>query len=182
MTRFDHDNKKVLRAKAKQRIANNPEKKKSYMKKWVAEHKEQLRKYHKDYGHSWRVHNKEKMKGYGEKWRSKNPDKVREMAARWKAANPDAWRIFNQNRRALRTNSEGKLSPGLKEKLFEMQKGKCACCGLSLGNNCHMDHIMPLILGGTNTDDNMQLLRKRCNLQKNSKHPVDFMQSRGFLL
>lgn len=35
---------------------------------------------------------------------------------------------------------------------------------------------------GTNTDDNIQLLRKLCNLQKSAKHPVDFMQQRGFLL
>ena len=37
-------------------------------------------------------------------------------------------------------------------------------------------------LGGLNADSNMQLLRAECNLQKSAKHPVDFMQSRGFLL
>lgn len=56
------------------------------------------------------------------------------------------------------------------------------CCGLPLGDNYHIDHIMPLALGGSNTDDNIQLLRQRCNNQKCAKHPVDFMQSRGFLL
>lgn len=34
----------------------------------------------------------------------------------------------------------------------------------------------------TNTDDNIQLLRKLCNHKKGTKHPVDFMQERGFLL
>jgi 5-methylcytosine-specific restriction endonuclease McrA len=53
---------------------------------------------------------------------------------------------------------------------------------LPLGDNYHIDHIMPLALGGSNTDDNIQLLRQRCNNQKCAKHPVDFMQSRGFLL
>jgi len=28
----------------------------------------------------------------------------------------------------------------------------------------------------------MQLLNAICNLQKHAKHPVDFMQERGFLL
>jgi len=51
-----------------------------------------------------------------------------------------------------------------------------------LGDDFHMDHIMPIALGGSNTDDNMQLLRKECNLQKQAKHPIDFMQSRGLLL
>jgi 5-methylcytosine-specific restriction endonuclease McrA len=45
-----------------------------------------------------------------------------------------------------------------------------------------MDHIIPLALGGTNTDDNIQLLRAKCNKQKGAKHPIDFMQQRGFLL
>lgn len=55
-------------------------------------------------------------------------------------------------------------------------------CGKPLGDAYHLDHVMPLALGGSNTDDNMQLLRDRCNLQKHAKHPVDFMQERGFLL
>jgi 5-methylcytosine-specific restriction endonuclease McrA len=51
-----------------------------------------------------------------------------------------------------------------------------------LGDNYHLDHIVPLAIGGTNTDDNIQLLRQKCNQQKSAKHPIDFMQSRGFLL
>lgn len=35
---------------------------------------------------------------------------------------------------------------------------------------------------GSNTDDNIQLLCKTCNLSKGAKHPIDFMQSKGFLL
>lgn len=45
-----------------------------------------------------------------------------------------------------------------------------------------MDHIVPLALGGSNTDGNIQLLRATCNQQKHAKHPVVFMQERGFLL
>ena len=76
----------------------------------------------------------------------------------------------------------GVLTLGLSLRLFQLQKGKCACCKKPLGSNYHMDHIMPLALGGTNTNDNIQLLRARCNLQKQAKHPVDFMQQRGYLL
>jgi 5-methylcytosine-specific restriction endonuclease McrA len=78
--------------------------------------------------------------------------------------------------------SGGKLSPDLAERLYELQGGKCACCGKPLGEKYHLDHIMPLALGGANTDDNMQLLTARCNIQKSAKHPIDFMQERGFLL
>lgn len=60
--------------------------------------------------------------------------------------------------------------------------GKCPCCKQPLGDEFHLDHVIPLALGGPNTDDNMQLLRKTCNLQKSAKHPVQYMQERGFLL
>jgi 5-methylcytosine-specific restriction endonuclease McrA len=86
------------------------------------------------------------------------------------------------NRKARERANGGILSVGLAEKLFELQKGKCACCGQPLGEKYHMDHILPIVLGGPNEDWNIQLLRQRCNQQKHAKHPVDFMQSRGFLL
>jgi len=77
----------------------------------------------------------------------------------------------------------GELSKNLVAKLFKLQGGQCACgCGGDLGEDYHLDHRMPLALGGSNTDGNMQLLRKRCNLRKGAKHPIKFMQENGFLL
>ena len=114
------------------------------------------------------------------KWQKANPQKANAKSAKWREANPESRRIYQQNRRE-RANG-GKLSHGIAAKLFNLQRGKCTCCGKPLGNDFHLDHIVPLSLGGTNTDDNMQLLRARCNLQKNKKHPVDFMQLRGFLI
>lgn len=115
-------------------------------------------------------------------WRSINPDRQRASNAAWNAANPEARRIHSQNRRARKLQSGEGLSPGLVGRLFELQSGKCPCCKRPLGDDFHLDHQMPLALGGSNTDDNMQLLRSKCNMQKNAKHPIDFMQSRGFLL
>lgn len=102
---------------------------------------------------------------------------------KWRADHPEAVRTIRQNRRARKLAAGGTLSTDIAERLLKLQRGKCACgCDQPLGDDYHLDHRMPLALGGTNTDDNMQLLRKRCNLQKHAKHPVDFMQSRGFLL
>lgn len=127
--------------------------------------------------------------------RAADPERERAIKASWRAANPekgkayrqsaqeiDARRIRRHNREARKRDNGGTLSKGLSEKLFKLQKGRCACCGLSLGDGYHMDHIMPIALGGPNTDGNIQLLRQRCNNQKCAKHPIDFMQSRGFLL
>ncbi len=112
-----------------------------------------------------------------------NPEKIKARVVEWRKENNDAHRINNQNRRSRKREAGGKLSKGLFERLFNLQRGKCACgCKQSLGTDYHLDHIMPLALGGLNTDDNIQILRSTCNQQKHAKHPVDFMQQRGYLL
>lgn len=119
---------------------------------------------------------------YAREYYANNKEKLAPKKAAWQVANADLVRISWQNRRAKKKASGGRLSKGLAEKLMILQKGKCVCCGLPLKDGYHLDHIIPLALGGSNTDDNMQLLRQRCNNQKHTKHPIDFMQSRGFLL
>lgn len=126
--------------------------------------------------------NKEKVKNSNDLWKSKNIQKVKKMRIDWNAANPERRRLSHQARRVAKKMTGGMLSKGIISKLYKLQCGKCACCGFPLGNDYHLDHIMPLSLGGHHTDDNIQLLLAKCNLQKNRKHPVDFMQSRGFLL
>lgn len=132
---------------------------------------------------TWYQENKERAKSINAKYRSENKDKEKARKAKWNLLNPDAHRIYKQNRRTLKNQSGGKLSKGLSGRLFKLQRGKCACgCNQPLNDDFHLDHIMPLALGGTNTDDNIQLLRAICNLQKHAKHPVEFMQMRGFLI
>lgn len=131
----------------------------------------------------YRAENPEKIKCRHAKWRAENPSKHRSNGARWEAMNPEKCRIKCHNRRARLRDVGGVLSKDIASKLIVLQKGKCACgCKQPLGDNYHLDHIMPIALGGSNTDDNIQLLRQRCNNQKHAKHPIDFMQSKGFLL
>lgn len=140
---------------------------------------------------------KEKIKAYSIEYYKKNADKKKAYARNWlfenkaralvtksayRKANPEQHKIGKHNRKAKILLSGGTLSKGLSAKLFKLQNGKCACCSKPLGNNFHLDHIMPLALGGCNDDRNIQLLTGTCNLQKNAKHPVDFMQQRGFLI
>lgn len=131
---------------------------------------------------AWRVANKSKANASSTSWAAAHPERIRASASAWKKANPSIVRIHNHNRRSRIKDSGGILSKDLIEKLFVLQKGRCPCCRQPLGDDYHLDHKMPLILGGSNTDDNMQLMRAGCNLQKQASHPVDFMQSRGFLL
>lgn len=62
------------------------------------------------------------------------------------------------------------------EALFDSQLGRCAnpYCGRSLKDGCHVDHIMPVALGGDNDLRNLQFLCPDCNFRKNKLHPEDW--------
>lgn len=134
------------------------------------------------YDIEYRAANLDRLKAYDAARRLEYPERNKATITAWRIANTEMLRIHAQNRRARECKVGGRLSKGLAEKLFKLQKGKCPCCKQPLGNDFELDHKMPLALNGTNTDDNMQLLRAKCNRQKHAKHPVDFMQEKGFLL
>lgn len=50
-------------------------------------------------------------------------------------------------------------------KLLKKQKAKCNHCGLIFrdGDVWEVDHIIPRSLGGTNGDNNLQLLHRHCH-------------------
>lgn len=156
----------------------NPEKFRAIQDAWDRKNEERL----KEAARALYEKNREEKIAYAKEYYEKNKEAIKPKKKLWQMNNLDSCRLSDQNRRAAKLQRGGSLSKGLKDRLFVLQKGKCACCGLPLGEKYHLDHIMPLALGGTNTDDNIQLLRQRCNNQKYMKHPVDFMQSRGFLL
>lgn len=149
---------------------------------------------------AWCAANPERAKAIGAKYRAANRNKERKRHAAylanprnkekqrvaglaWRANNPDRSRVIKQNRRARERKDGGRLSPDLPAKLMVLQRGKCPVCRCELNKkNYHLDHIEPIALGGSHDDKNIQLLCKHCNMTKNAKHPIDFMQSRGFLL
>ncbi len=163
----------------------NPEKVKASKAAWVLANPERNKIYRSAnlekiavYQKAYYAFNQEKLCKKTKDWKENNLDKVKS----WLKLNPEVARLHNQNYRAKKRINGGTLSKGLSAKLFKLQKGKCPCCKQPLGNDYHLDHIVPLALGGSNTDDNIQLLKAVCNLKKNAKHPIDFMQQRGFLL
>ena len=67
--------------------------------------------------------------------------------------------------------------------LLEKQNGMCASCKVK-GKKVkwHLDHVMPLVLGGSHTAGNIQMLCANCNLRKNAKHPLEWAAENGRLL
>lgn len=126
----------------------------------------------------WREANREKARKSVRKWVEANPKRVREAIRNWQKANPEKVKIHHHDRRARTKGNGGKLSKNIIQTLLDRQGNKCACCGTTLQNGFHLDHIIPLAKGGTNTDSNVQLLTPKCNLIKGPRLPEDYMRLR----
>lgn len=172
------DNPEKVKVHRKTRYAANADKIKAAVAVWKAENRAAVAAVSAAY----HIANADKLRARAAAWYEANQERAKASSIAWNKAHPEEARIYRQNRQARKRENGGVLSKGLVAKLFKLQKGKCACCREPLGDDFHLDHIMPLALGGSNTDDNIQLLRQRCNNQKHAKHPIDFMQERGFLL
>ena len=184
-------NKQAVRVKAKQK-RDTPEardRQREYITAWrkqnAASCAEKALAYRKanrtakrDYARQWRTNNNarsraaaaayraanlEQAKATVRAWQVRNKARVAAAAKEWRAANPDAKRRYENKRR---DPARGTLSRNIVLTLYLAQAGVCACCGAELGSNFHLDHRTPLKRGGTNTDDNVQLLTARCNMRK----------------
>jgi 5-methylcytosine-specific restriction endonuclease McrA len=151
----------------KRRVAANPEfyaaKQAEYDRRYTEKHPERVRE-------------------AKQRWYSENHEKARETANKWTEKNREKVRLYIRMANARRRANGGRNSTKLVGEMLLKQKSKCTACKTSLKAGYHIDHVMPLKLGGTNDRSNLQLLCPRCNLQKKATHPIDFMQSRGFLL
>lgn len=144
---------------------NNKERLKQNVLKWCAENREASRSI-KD---KWSKANPEKQMTAIKRWQEQNEEQFKATKKKWREDNKDVLRIHCVNRR--RKLAGGTLPKDIAVKLMEKQGGICNCCLKPLNGDYHIDHIIPISKGGTNTEDNVQLLHSRCNLVKNDKWP-----------
>lgn len=131
---------------------------------------------------SYRSRNLEKVMAKQGEWRRENPEKSKASGDAWRAANPEAVRANGDLRRARKECAGGSFSAQDVRTLMKLQKCKCIVCKVDISKKYHVDHITPVSKNGSSDFYNLQLLCPKCNLSKSAKHPIDFMQSRGFLL
>lgn len=125
--------------------------------------------------------NADRIKRASKQWRAENPEYAAEYFKTWRNDNMETIRANHRARRARKRGAGGHHTTEDVQRIIRHQRGRCACCRSKLVAY-HVDHIIPLKLKGSNNPDNIQILCPTCNLQKNAKHPIDFMQERGFLL
>lgn len=126
--------------------------------------------------------NKEKELARSKAYQLANKEAVAAKQRDWKQANPDAVNAIRANRRARELNAEGSYTQADIARLFKLQKGRCAECRTSIKRGHHVDHILPLIKGGSNWPANLQLLCQSCNNRKYDKDPIEWAKLNGRLL
>ncbi len=72
-----------------------------------------------------------------------------------------------------RLKESWKLTRDLREEVFNRDGHYCKICGEE--HNLHIDHIIPLSKGGKTELSNLQVLCKKCNLQKYNKTMDEFI-------
>jgi 5-methylcytosine-specific restriction endonuclease McrA len=116
-------------------------------------------------------------------WNAANRLRVCEIKANWRKRNPEKMLVLHANRRAKKKSNGGVLSKGIVAKLMPLQNRLCVACRCDLRETgYHLDHVIPIAAGGRNDDLNVQLLCPHCNHTKSARDPVEFMQSKGWLL
>ena len=175
----------------------NKESLKEYSAKYRDKNKDAIRAKHTKYIVEYRAKNKAAIKERDSYYRAKNKESINAKNAEYRAKNKAAIKecrtkyyvkhkakvmAYKRNRRAKKNFAPGSHTNKDILMLFELQRHRCAICKCSVKNGYHVDHIYPLASGGSNGKENLQILCPACNLSKSTKHPIQFMNQKGFLL
>ena len=171
------ENKKEILGKQKEYYAKNVEKITAVNKNWADRNPEKVTLAKKKYYTT----NKKILLERWRKFSEENKEFVAARTRRYRANNIENVRARERIHTTKRRSAVGTHTFADIKFLLLKQKNKCVVCKKHL-SVYHVDHIMPLYLGGTNDKKNIQILCPKCNLKKNKKHPIDFMQENGFLL
>lgn len=109
----------------------------------------------------------------------------RKNSLEWIIKNREKSNVFTRNRRSRISKSQGSHTHLDIIEILKKQKYKCAeqtCKKDIRKNKYHVDHIMPLHLGGANYPFNLQCLCVNCNLRKSYKHPIEWANENGRLI
>jgi 5-methylcytosine-specific restriction endonuclease McrA len=174
------ENKDKIKANVAEWTKDNHEKKLQTVRDWNKNNVERA----VDNRRQWRENNKDKARDLQKSWRTNNLERARKTSREYMKSRPDLAVKAGKARRTRKENGDLAMNipKHIKARLVELQQGLCPCCGLPLGNNPHFDHVVALANGGQHSLSNLQLLRPECNMAKGIRDPIEYMQSKGFLL
>lgn len=158
-----------------------------YAAEWRSKHPEWKAK-HKLYKDAWYRRNIESIRIQRANWYLNNAENERKIKKEYYAEKPEIARQSNRRRRArkLALGTDGHTE----KQVLELYGTDCHICQKPInmevsgkpGSNehwrmgLHIDHLIPLVNGGSDTLDNVRPAHALCNLKKNKK---EFTESYG---
>ena len=127
-----------------------------------------------EYQRAYNEANREEHREYQRAYREANPEKVRERARAYYERKPEIGRAASHRHRARQRGAAGTHTAADVIAQVERQKHRCFYCRKKLRGEYHVEHVIPLALGGSNGPENLVIACPACNLSKGAKHPADF--------
>lgn len=157
-------NKEKIKQKAKENYyLSNREKEKIRDKIYKEKNKDKIKEYCKLY---WRK-NIERLKQYHKDYNEKNKDKKKQYAHTPKGK---ACFINSSHKRRMKCKITDITTDWLKD--FREYSTHCKICGCEMNEikfhsqSKHLDHIVPLSVGGMHTINNVRFICRKCNLSR----------------
>lgn len=105
----------------------------------------------------------------------KTPSVFRKRSLEWQRDNPLKVRAREARRRARLTKAEGNFTKADIKLQYKSQRGRCWWCQSDLEEQgYHIDHLVPLVQGGSNKPENLVLACPSCNCSKGGKMPHEW--------
>ena len=111
---------------------------------------------------------------------SKRPE-VKERLRQYRRDNAEYFATHARNRRAVEKARGSHTDEDVAE-ILASQDGRCVYCRKQVGDDYHVDHVVPITKGGSNNKDNLQICCPSCNRHKSDRDPVEFAQEMGLLI
>lgn len=161
-------NKKHINRNSKQYEENNKQKQQAYRKIYREENKHHIKKELKKYY----CENKNKLNKNAIIYRNANKEKLALSVKRYRESEHGK-AVMRLN--SLKRRASGSLSTRELSKLIKDSDNKCFYCRQDIpSGKLHIDHYMPIKLGGKTTLSNLRVSCANCNLRKGCKHPSKF--------
>jgi 5-methylcytosine-specific restriction endonuclease McrA len=119
-------------------------------------------------------------------WAQLNKESLAKRRAEYYQNHIEQHRAWGRNYRARKRSAEGHHSVSDIQRLYKLQKHRCATCKTSISDKTgpgkyHVDHVVALLNGGSNWPDNLQLLCRSCNSKKQAMDDIQWANEHGLL-